>query len=111
MIRMTLFVLAAFGVVIAAVALSRGRAATVVGDSVHGKVLFEGYCAECHTLRAAGSTGRFGPNLDNIGKVTPQRVRNAIRIGGTGQGRMPQNLLQGKNAQDVANFVASVAGR
>jgi mono/diheme cytochrome c family protein len=55
--------------------------------------------------------GITGPNLDNIGPVTQQRVLNAIRIGGTGQGRMPQNLLQGKDAQDVAKFVSSVAGR
>ena len=58
-------------------------------------------------VRPHDQPGRVVP----IGQVTPQRVRNAIRIGGTGQGRMPQNLLQGKNAQDVANFVASVAGR
>ena len=77
----------------------------------HGKTLFRQTCASCHSLAAVNARGITGPNLDNIGQVTPQRVRNAIRIGGTGQGRMPQNLLQGKNAQDVANFVASVAGR
>ena len=81
------------------------------GDIGHGKTLFRQTCASCHSLAAVNARGVTGPNLDNIGQVTPQRVLNAIRIGGTGQGRMPQNLLQGKDAQDVAKFVSSVAGR
>ena len=81
------------------------------GDIGHGKTIFRQTCASCHSLAAVNARGVTGPNLDNIGQVTPQRVMNAIRIGGTGQGRMPQNLLQGKDAQDVAKFVSSVAGR
>jgi mono/diheme cytochrome c family protein len=81
------------------------------GDIGHGKTIFRQTCASCHSLAAVNARGITGPNLDNIGQVTPQRVLNAIRIGGTGQGRMPQNLLQGKDAQDVAKFVSSVAGR
>jgi mono/diheme cytochrome c family protein len=81
------------------------------GDVAAGKTLFRQTCASCHSLAAVNARGVTGPNLDQIGQVTPQRVRNAIKIGGTGQGRMPQNLLQGKNAQDVAAFVSSVAGR
>src|SRR3954447_26087556 len=77
----------------------------------HGKTIFRQTCASCHSLAAVNARGITGPNLDNIGQVTPQRVRNAIRIGGTGQGRMPANLLTGKDAQDVAQFVSSVAGR
>jgi mono/diheme cytochrome c family protein len=76
-----------------------------------GKSLFRQTCASCHSLAAVNARGITGPNLDRIGQVTPQRVLNAIRIGGTGQGRMPQNLLQGQNAQDVAAYVAAVAGR
>jgi mono/diheme cytochrome c family protein len=81
------------------------------GDIAHGKTIFRQTCASCHSLAAVNARGITGPNLDNIGPVTQQRVLNAIRIGGTGQGRMPQNLLQGKDAQDVAKFVSSVAGR
>jgi hypothetical protein len=61
--------------------------------------------------------GVTGPDLDRIGlntaseKSAIQRVENAIRIGGTGQDRMPSGLLQGENAQAVATFVATVAGR
>jgi len=71
-----------------------------------GKRLFRQTCASCHTLAAVGARGVTGPNLDQIGQVTKQRVLNALRIGGTGDG-----LLQGSNAQAVAAFVSAVAGK
>jgi mono/diheme cytochrome c family protein len=82
-----------------------------------GKTLFRSTCASCHTLAAVNARGVTGPDLDRIGLNTAthsaaqQRVLNAIRIGGTGQGRMPSGLLQGSNAQAVAAFVATVAGQ
>jgi len=82
-----------------------------------GKQLFRSTCASCHTLAAVNARGVTGPDLDRIGlntasmKSAEQRVENAIRIGGTGQDRMPSGLLQGENAQAVATFVATVAGR
>jgi mono/diheme cytochrome c family protein len=76
-----------------------------------GKALFRQTCASCHSLAAVNARGVTGPNLDEIGQVTKSRVLNAIRIGGTGDGRMPAHLLQGTNAQAVAAYVASVAGR
>ena len=76
-----------------------------------GKELFASNCAQCHSLDAVNARGIAGPDLDAIGQVTPQRVLSAIRIGGTGQKRMPANLLQGENAQAVARYVAAVAGQ
>ena len=76
-----------------------------------GRTLFIESCAACHNLDAVNARGVTGPDLDKIGTITPQRVLSAIKIGGTGQGRMPQNLLQGQNAQDVAAFVSAVAGK
>jgi len=84
---------------------------TASGELARGKTLFRQTCASCHSLAAVNARGITGPNLDRIGQVTPQRVLNAIRIGGTGQGRMPPGLLQGKDAQAVAEYVSSVAGR
>ena len=52
-----------------------------------------------------------GPNLDEIGQVTKQRVLSAIRIGGTGDKRMPSGLLTGQNAVAVATYVSQVAGQ
>ena len=76
-----------------------------------GKNLFLATCATCHSLRAVNANGVTGPDLDNIGQVTEQRVLQAIKNGGTGQRKMPANLLQGKNAEAVAAYVAHVAGR
>jgi mono/diheme cytochrome c family protein len=104
----------------AAIIASRGEAEGGVGrlaqtsltkSQEHGKFLFKRTCASCHSLAAVNARGVTGPNLDQIGQVTPQRVRNAIRIGGTGQKRMPAHLLDGQDAQDVAAYLSKVAGR
>ena len=76
-----------------------------------GKRLFRETCASCHSLAAVNARGVTGPNLDKLGVVNKQRVLSAIRIGGTGLGRMPAGLLQGKDADDVATFVSTVAGK
>ena len=81
------------------------------GDIRRGRTLFIESCAACHNLNAVNARGVTGPDLDNIGTVTPARVLHAIKIGGTGQNRMPANLLQGANAKAVADFVAAVAGK
>ena len=74
-------------------------------------MLFRQQCASCHTLAAVNARGVTGPNLDRIGEVTEDRILNAIRIGGTGQDRMPSGLLEGEEAQEVAKYVSEVAGR
>jgi mono/diheme cytochrome c family protein len=76
---------------------------------IHGRELFVQNCGSCHTLDAAGTVGQIGPDLDDI-SITEEDVRNAIRIGGRGSGNMPPNLVTGKDAQDVAAFVAVSAG-
>ena len=76
-----------------------------------GKNLFLATCATCHSLKAVNARGVTGPDLDNIGQVTEKRILDAIKNGGTGQRKMPANLLQGKNAENVAKYVARVAGR
>ena len=76
-----------------------------------GKKLFRESCSSCHTLAAVEARGVTGPNLDEIGEVTRERVLNAIVRGGTGQKRMPAGLLQGDDAEDVAAYVAKVAGK
>jgi cytochrome c553 len=76
-----------------------------------GRQLFIESCSACHTLGAANARGVTGPDLDKLGKMTPARVESAIKIGGTGQNRMPSGLLQGQNAKDVAAYVSAVAGK
>jgi mono/diheme cytochrome c family protein len=109
------------GIAVPALVLANGNAAKGEGGSLaagqgnsefnKGKGLFRQSCWSCHTLKAAGAQGVTGPNLDEIGQVTPQRVENAIRIGGTGTGRMPPQLQTGDNAKAIAYYVSQVAGR
>jgi cytochrome c553 len=80
-------------------------------NAEEGKELFRNACASCHDLDAVNARGVTGPDLDEIGEVTPERILNAIENGGTGQGRMPANLYQGEDARKVADYVASVAGK
>ena len=87
------------------------------GDQGKGKDLFLAKCAGCHTLADAGSNGAVGPNLDDAfaydrqqgyeNSTIQQVVRDQIEIAG---GRMPANLVKGSDANDVAAYIAAVAG-
>jgi cytochrome c553 len=111
----------ALGIAIPAVVLANGESSEGSGGALEshtgntqfdkGRTLFRQACWSCHTLKAAGAQGVTGPNLDDIGTVSKQRVLNAIKIGGTGDGRMPAGLYQGSDASAVADYVSSVAGR
>ena len=76
-----------------------------------GKALFIENCKSCHNLDAVHATGVTGPDLDELGGVDKQRVLNAIKNGGTGQNRMPKELLTGADAAAVADYVSKVAGQ
>lgn len=85
-------------------------AAEISSENERGKQLFRDTCASCHNLDAVNARGVFGPDLDDIGEMTPARVLGAIKNGGTGQDLMPAALLDGENARLVAEYVARVAG-
>ena len=104
----------------AAVIAARGEAEGGVGSlrtetasdsDEQGKELFITTCKSCHNLDAVQARGVTGPDLDELGGLDRQRVLNAIEKGGTGQGRMPAALLEGEDAEDVARYVARVAGQ
>src|SRR5689334_20944075 len=78
------------------------RSEEVSGQLEDGKKLFVQTCKSCHTLQAVDAHGVTGPNLDQLSGLDKQRVRNAIKIGGTGDGRMPPGLLEGADADAVA---------
>jgi mono/diheme cytochrome c family protein len=83
-----------------------------------GRELFAKSCAVCHTLAATKSVGRVGPNLDvRVGvDIATAAGRKALVLGAITEGRarglgqMPALLYQGKEAEQVASFVAAVAG-
>ncbi len=88
-----------------------------------GREIFGQRCAVCHTLAGANAVGKVGPNLDTI-KPSESLVLHTIENGCLqsppagdtaqsclAQGNMPANIIQGRQATDVAKFVAQVAGR
>ncbi|HMC06755.1 MAG TPA: hypothetical protein VKG89_05105 [Solirubrobacterales bacterium] len=82
-----------------------------------GAVLFSERCAGCHTLTPAGTQGSAnrnvrtqGPNLDQR-KESMQDVLFAIRNGGFSGAIMPQNVVTGRDATEVARFVSKYAGQ
>ena len=79
-------------------------------NAAQGKLIFTQSCGTCHTLKDAGTNGQVGPNLDQV-KPDTKRVLAAIKNGGLGSGTMPANLVTGKDAQAVADYVSSVAGK
>jgi mono/diheme cytochrome c family protein len=77
----------------------------------HGRQVFKERCATCHTLDDAGAVGMVGPNLDDL-RPAKALTLDAINKGrARGQGQMPAQLISGPEAQDVANYVATVSGR
>lgn len=82
----------------------------------HGRELFVQHCGSCHTFDAAGTVGQIGPQLDDIA-INEADILHAIRAGGGRHshgaggktGNMPRNLVTGKDALDVAAFVAANA--
>jgi len=77
----------------------------------NGRAVFGKYCSTCHTLKASNAVGRVGPNLDVL-HPPKGLILDAIAKGrARGQGQMPAGLVDGQDAQDVAAYVAAVAGR
>jgi mono/diheme cytochrome c family protein len=80
------------------------------GAAAEGKLIFTQNCGTCHVLQDAGTSGQVGPPLDPL-KPDAKRVLAAIEKGGTGSGTMPANIVTGKEAEAVSEYVASVAGK
>ena len=77
-----------------------------------GSSIFKGAgCTGCHTLKAAGSTGTIGPNLDQLASaLTLSIVVKQVTDGGA---IMPafKGRLSAAQIQAVAQYVISVAGK
>jgi len=127
LVTLGIVVLVAFGLAIPAIVLAfngEHKASVAVGgvrlngEEQKGRELFAHSCAVCHTLAAVKSVGRIGPNLDvrvgvDIATASGRKalVLSAISEGrARGLGQMPALLYQGKEAEEVASFVAAVAG-
>jgi mono/diheme cytochrome c family protein len=111
-----------------------GGLASESGDVAHGKELFVQKCSSCHTLADAGTQGTIGPNLDDAFSGPREQgfkessIRNIVHgqilypvanpsgvvKGPDGEEQrvqgMPAKLVTGNDAEDVAAYVAAVAG-
>jgi len=94
----------------------------LTADEKQGRMLFGEHCAVCHTLAAASAVGKTGPNLDQL-KPPVSLILNTLQHGCLQKplasqvqstclayGTMPPDIVQGRQAQQVAEFVAKVAG-
>jgi mono/diheme cytochrome c family protein len=84
-----------------------------------GAELFAQRCHGCHTLDTVGAEGGAseirdrervdGPNF-NVRVEEKENVLYAIRNGGYSGAIMPENIVVGKDADDVAEFLAKYSG-
>ena len=90
-----------------------------------GQQLFTQKCGSCHTLTGAGTNGEVGPNLDFAFKQARANGMDDDTIEGVIKAQveyprpadpqqtevyMPAKLVEGDELNDVASYVASVAG-
>jgi cbb3-type cytochrome c oxidase subunit III len=108
---------AAVAAFVALAGCGTGGIASGRGDVQNGGKLFQQKCGGCHVLSAAGTQGTVGPSLDaafaadrkqgfkesTFVNIVLDQIRQA-------SAPMPRNLVKGQDAQDVAAYVASVAG-
>jgi cbb3-type cytochrome c oxidase subunit III len=129
-VRLLLAALLGVAVAVGLSACGTGGKVSSSANAQNGKALFQQKCAGCHALEAVGSTANIGPNLDDAfaearsngfdESAIANIVHDQIRYPGqfaTAQNNsnylkanMPANLVRGKDAEDVAAFVAANAG-
>jgi mono/diheme cytochrome c family protein len=99
---------------------SRGVEVASSDKTRAGAELFASHCSGCHTLDVAGTQGSAtkvrdrervdGPNF-NTRCEQADEVLYAIRNGGFSGAIMPENIVVGEEAEQVADFLAEYAGR
>jgi cytochrome c6 len=66
-----------------------------------GMAIFIPTCGICHQLADAGTSGSAGPAL-----TSPWQASRVLEVIADGPGAMPENLVTGRNAAAVADYVA-----
>ena len=74
-----------------------------------GQQLFSDNCASCHTLAAAGASGKVGPDLDQV-QPGPDLITTQVNNGGGG---MPafKGKLTDEQIKQIADYVSATAGK
>ena len=81
------------------------------GDATKGNAVFASAgCGNCHTLKAAKSTGTIGPNLDSL-KPDYRAVTAQVTNGGAQMPSFKKSLSAQQIADVSAYVVASTGGK
>jgi mono/diheme cytochrome c family protein len=120
--------LGAVAAALVALLLTAGCDASENADVERGRTLFQSSCGTCHTLAQAGTSANVGPNLDDAFATARADGMDNDTIEGVVQSQidnprstdpgvedydrvyMPADIVTGQDAEDVATYVASVAG-
>jgi mono/diheme cytochrome c family protein len=101
-----------------------GCGVSETGNTDRGRQLFVQKCGSCHVLKQAATTGTQGPDLDaafaqarasgmdpdTIAGVVKAQVDNPRPSTDDPSVSMPAHLVEGEELDDVATYVAQVAG-
>ena len=119
---------AALAAAFAALAALPGCDASENADLERGRALFVNKCGTCHALAEAGTSTQVGPDLDaafarsradgmdndTIEGVVQSQIANPREVEKDAENYdrvfMPADIVVGEDAEDVAAYVASVAG-
>lgn len=88
----------------------------LIGNSKAGKAVFLPTCGACHALKAAGTQGQIGPNLDKVTPLTQALLIKAITNGGSSimtkaqiakytTQMQPYKYLGTKSIQNISRYV------
>ena len=117
--------MAAVGVALAGVVALGGCDLQEEPDLDRGRELFLSKCGTCHAMEQAGSTGDLGPSLDSAFAAARAEGMDADTIEGVVQSQienprpadpeqsqlyMPADLVTGRDAENVAAYIAEYAG-
>jgi cytochrome c553 len=95
-------------ILLAFLLLAAGCGGSGGSSSLPGATVFASAgCGSCHTLKAAGSKGQIGPNLDEL-KPDESTVERQVRSGGNGMPSFKSRLSANQIAL-VAQFVSKSA--
>jgi len=115
---------ATFGAALPLVLVIAGCGGEIKTDEANkaGAQLFYERCSGCHSIESANAYGSKapkkkaagertnGPNF-NVRKEPREDVLYAIRNGGFSGAIMPANIVVGKDAERVADFLAAYSGK
>jgi mono/diheme cytochrome c family protein len=103
------------GLAAAAVALPLSACGRDEPDLTNGKAQFVQQCGSCHALSRAGTQGQTGPDLDAAFQAALRAGEDRDTVEGVVRDQishvlknsvMPDNLVKGDDARDVAAYVA-----